>query len=297
MAKIKKPAPKPAAKKPAPKPVAKKPAPKPVAKKPIAKKVVAAKKPAPKTALASRVSKVAAKKPAPKPAPKMSPAKAALAARVVQAAKKETEPKPIDKESVTQDNKSTSAAQLALAAPVPPPAASVVTPGPSSSPVSAPAIQTGAGTGVLMALAAPAAPSESKPAGQPQLLPDAPSDVTAQDLNTLWENLAKAFDENSNRISDKSIAGMIGKALSDWQDFFYSTEDWPADEVLHWAEIYNKTRETFELAAKPSRKAADDGTVFNVTGKIAANKKYLIAGAVGLGALGLVAATRKKHRR
>jgi len=267
----------------------------------VKKSIVAAKakpKPAPKKSKVSAVKKsiVAAK---PKPVAKKPVAKKVAPKLTMAKIKSAMAAKPIEKAPVTQDDKSTSAAQLALAAPVPPPSSSAASPTTASAATvsaAAPATVGPGGSGyAAMSLAAPS------PAGNtPQMLASASDDISADDLNKLWDALAAKFDEYSNRISDKSIDGMIGKALADWQDFYYAnTDKWPEDEVSKWTTIYNKTRETFEASVKPSVRAKDDGTVFNVVGKLADYKKYILYGAGALAGLALVAGAShgKRSRR
>lgn len=71
--------------------------------------------------------------------------------------------------------------------------------------------------------------------------PDVAEDyaMSADLLNTLWEELGSEYDQYYNTMSVTS-RNAIQKALSDWQDWYYGNwDDWgPSDK---WQDVYSRT--------------------------------------------------------
>jgi hypothetical protein len=110
--------------------------------------------------------------------------------------------------------------------------------------------------------------------------PEVASNIDADGLNKLWNELATAFDAYYDSIEPPAIRDVVNKAIADWQNFYYAglTGGWTADGMVLWRTVYQKTIQTLSAAipagaqpqaqvsapAKPGKQTDD---VFYISGR------------------------------
>jgi hypothetical protein len=100
----------------------------------------------------------------------------------------------------------------------------------------------------------------------------------ASKLNDAWTTLGATYDQYYDRLATKT-RDVIRTALSSWQDFYYGSDTWPADQLTRWSTVFTTAAQILKAAipagAVPSTDfnkasntyASPSDAIFTITGK------------------------------
>lgn len=104
-----------------------------------------------------------------------------------------------------------------------------------------------------------------------------PANITAEALNTKWDELVQKFDAYYDSL-DKKVQSTLNAAIASWQDYFYGGGG--ETNIAHWRDVYTQAASTLAAAIPSGAKATTQTKATTQASKTAADTTFYVTGKV-----------------